>query len=143
MQLIGLAQGAGLALYVLLVELLAKPGDAQPNAELDLIRTTFLVVAVALFIFAGRLRKYLLAPERASVEEALVPGARLRRMTLANVAALALCEGEAVFGLIVVLAGGPRQDFYLFAVLALVSMLIHFPRPTQWHAWYAARGQRR
>jgi hypothetical protein len=145
LKLIGLAHGAGLAIYVSTVEWLGYMGvNASPTTvDLNLVRTLLLLVSVALFFLAGRLRERVLVSGLLSVEQALVPGARVRHMIAANLVVFALCDLTALFGLVLFLLGGTRQEFYVFVILALIFFAIRFPRPAQWQTWYAVRGQMR
>ena len=111
--------------------------------DLDLIRVLILLISVGVFFAAGRLRTRMLQPDFADMAQVLVPGERVRRMITANIIAFALCDAVALVGLVLFLLGGAREDFYTFLVLALIFLLIRWPRTEQWQAWYAARGRLR
>jgi hypothetical protein len=47
----------------------------------------------------------------------------------------ALCESIAIYGFILFLMNGARQEFYLFFFLSLIAFAIHFPRYERWQEW--------
>jgi len=55
-----------------------------------------------------------------------------RRLFTGSLLTLLLSEAIAVYGLVLFLLGGRQLDFYAFAALSLVSLIVHFPRRAQW-----------
>jgi hypothetical protein len=145
LRLVAGAQAFTLVLYALIVEFLARSGFSPAPLIPDpgLMRAALLLVAVALFFGSGRLRDHMLQPRFDALEQALVPGERLRRMMTACVVAFALCDGVAILGLVFFFVGGGRFDFYLFLLLAAVFMALRFPGAQQWQEWYGRRARLR
>src|SRR5512135_1230582 len=85
------AQLAILAFYALIVEFLLRSGFTAPVLFSDPqpVRIVLLLLAAGLFLLSGHLRTRMLQPRFDALEEALVPGERLRRMLIANVVAFA------------------------------------------------------
>lgn len=57
------------------------------------------------------------------------------RLLTALMLSFALCESIAIYGLILFLLNGARQEFYLFFFLSLIAFIIHFPRFERWQEW--------
>jgi hypothetical protein len=57
------------------------------------------------------------------------------RLVTASIISFALCESIAIYGLVLFLINGGRQEFYLFLLIALVAFAIHFPRFGRWQEW--------
>lgn len=145
MRLVAGAQAFTLVLYALVVEFLVRSGfnPAPLIADPGMVRAVLLLIAVALFFGSGRLRDHMLQPRFDALEQALVPGERLRRMMTASVVAFALCDLVAILGLVFFFVGGSRFDFYLFLLLAAIFMALRFPGAVQWQEWYARRARLR
>lgn len=127
--LIGGAMLGSLLVYVVAVEVLRATlapfrGFAEAPA-LPILRWAFLALSVGLLALARVTRARLLAGAGAA------PAARL---FTASVVSLALAEAIAVYGLVLFLVGGQVADFYGFLLLALVGIVINFPRRHQWEA---------
>lgn len=55
-----------------------------------------------------------------------------QRLLTTTIIVFALCESIAIYGLVLFILGGQRQDLYLLAGLALILMYIFFPRFEDW-----------
>jgi hypothetical protein len=64
---------------------------------------------------------------------------RLARLRSATITALALSEMPAIFGLILVMLGSARGDFYMLLAISGYMMVRHFPRRGAWEE-YVRRG---
>jgi len=57
------------------------------------------------------------------------------RLLTALMLSFALCESIAIYGFILFLLNGAREEFYLFFFLSLIAFVIHFPRFERWQEW--------
>lgn len=135
------AHGVAMLACVVLVETLIRNGFTAPALITDTTLATalLLLVSTALFFAGGRVRDGMLQPRFDALEEALVPGERLRRMLSANVVAFAACEVAGFLGLLLFFLGGTRTEFYLLNLLGAIFLGLRMPNPRQWQAWYAQR----
>jgi hypothetical protein len=106
---------SSVALYFVLA-LLIPPAALTENASVERV---LLVLAVAYVLLSIPAKHWLLAQAEA-VDSALLRG-------LAFLVPLVLCEAAAVTGLVLRFAAG-SSHYYVFLVLALLGMLLHFPR---------------
>ena len=131
---ISLAIVAVLPVYVVVAEILARN---SPRMELA---GTMGTLRIALFLTAGVviftttiLKGVLL---RSSPPDA---AGRLARLRSATITALAMSEVPAVFGLVLVMMGSARADFYMLLAISAYMMVRHFPRRGAWED-YVRRG---
>lgn len=128
------AIAASLLMYAVVSEVLmrAPTSDGVP-AFLEPLRIALFVIAgVAIFvttIIKGVMLRN--APADAA--------ARLARLRTATFTALALCELPAISGLILVMVGRNRSDFYMLLAISTYMMVRHFPRRGAWDE-YMQRG---
>lgn len=108
-----------------------------PVARLDLLRILLAAMAVATFVVIRLIVPKLLAEQVRGVEVLGHPRASavVKKLFTVSVVALAMCEGIAIYGVVLFMIGGYRADFYGFAAFSLVAFAIHFPRRSQWEEW--------
>lgn len=126
---------ASLLMYVVVAEVLTRtPASDGVPAFLGPLRIALFVVA-GIAIFATTIVKGMMlrnAPADA-------PG-RLARLRTATFTALALCELPAISGLVLVVVGRTRSDFYMLLAISTYMMVRHFPRRGAWDE-YMRRGR--
>jgi hypothetical protein len=109
-----------------------------PAAVYDKLRLILLVVALVDFALIPYIRNSALkAASRlgtAPVAGANLPGPVGKLITVSMIT-FALCESIAIYGLVLFLVNGGRQEFYLFLLIALAAFAIHFPRYNRWEEW--------
>ncbi len=131
---IALAIVAVLPAYVAVSEILARSAPrAEVPATLGTLRIAFFVIAGVVIFTTTILKGVMLrnAPRDAA--------GRLARLRTATIAALALSELPALFGLILVILGSARADFYMLLAISAYMMVRHFPRRGAWEE-YVRRG---
>jgi hypothetical protein len=99
-----------------LVAWLVPPIEAQENSAL---------VKICLLFAAGCVAASFAAKNRLLVDAG--QGVNPARRQQAEVLALALCEAAALFGIVIRFTTGWTQ-YYLFLVLGLAGILLHYPR---------------
>ena len=118
-RIVWIAMVASVLLYFAVVATIpttVTPTNPAANAAIERVLVTLAVAYVAISIPAKR---WLLAQAKA------VDSPRLRGM--AFIAPLVLCEAAAVTGLALHFATG-SPNYYVFLLLALAGMALHFPR---------------
>lgn len=93
-----------------------QPAATATNSDVEGV---LLVLAVAYVLLSFPARRWLL------IQAGAVDSAFLR--SLARIVPLVLCEAAALTGLTVRLAVG-SPHYYIFLVLALIGMVLHFPK---------------
>lgn len=132
---VGTGLAAALLVYVVVVEVLSRtPAGGGVPAFLGPLRiAVFVIAGIAIFVTtivkAMMLRN---APADAA--------GRLARLRTATFAALALCELPALAGLVLVMVGRTRSDFYMLLAISAYMMVRHFPRRGAWDE-YMRRGR--
>jgi hypothetical protein len=109
-----------------------------PAAAYRKLRFLLPVAALVNLALIPSLRNHILrvaARPRAAMARLPEPVLRVMR---ASVGSFVLCLSVAVYGLVIFIATGDRNLFYLHFVLALTSFAIHFPRLDRWQAWLQA-----
>jgi hypothetical protein len=125
---------ASLAMYAVVVQVLMRSGsDVSPPAFFGPLRIALFVVS-GVAIFTSTIVKGLML-RNAPVDAA----GRLARLRTASLVSLAFAEVPAVSGLVLVLVGRVRADFYMLLVISLYMMVRHFPRRGGWEE-YLRRG---
>lgn len=131
---VAMAIVAALPIYVVIAEILMRNATRTELPEtLGTLRIVMFVVA-GMVIFTTTLLKGILL--RSAPPDA--PG-RLARLRTATIVALGLSEMPAIFGLILVLLGSTRADFYMLLAISGYMMVRHFPRRGAWEE-YVRRG---
>jgi hypothetical protein len=100
---------------------------------LGTLRIAFFVVA-GVVIFTTTIIKGVLL--RSAPPDA---AGRVARLRTATIVALALSEMPAIFGLVLIMLGSTRQDFYMLLAISGYMMVRHFPRRGAWED-YVQRG---
>ena len=57
------------------------------------------------------------------------------KLVTISIIIFALCESIVIYGFVLFLVNGARQEFYLFFFLSLIAFAIHFPRYERWQEW--------
>ena len=131
---VAIAIVAALPIYVVVAEILTRNATRTELPDtLGTLRIVMFVVA-GMVIFTTTLIKGILL--RSAPADA--PG-RLARLRTATIVALGLSEMPAIFGLILVLLGSTRSDFYMLLAISGYMMVRHFPRHGAWEE-YVRRG---
>jgi hypothetical protein len=100
------------------VTLLVQPAGAVNNANVERV---LLVLATAYVLLSLPARRWLRA-QADSVDSVFLRG-------LSYMVPLVLCEAAALTGLVLRLAAGSTH-YYVFLLLGLCGMLLHYPRRT-------------
>lgn len=125
---------ASLGIYTIVVEGVLRSGtDAAPPAFFATLRIALFVVS-GVAIFTSTIVKGLML--RSGPADT---AGRLARLRTASVVSMAFAEVPAVCGLVLVLLGRVRTDFYMLLVISLYMMVRHFPRRGGWEE-YVRRG---
>ena len=131
---IALAIVTALPIYVVVAEILTRnAARAQLVGTLSTLRIVFFVIA-GIVIFTTTIVKGVLL--RSAPADAAGRVARLRSATIIS---LALAEIPAIFGLVRVMLGSARADFYMLLAISGYMMVRHFPRRGAWED-YVRRG---
>jgi F0F1-type ATP synthase membrane subunit c/vacuolar-type H+-ATPase subunit K len=129
---IGLAMIGSVFLYAVVVELLKRTitpfagfGTLTP-AQAQTLKYIFVALAIGDFFLVKFIQKIL--------------GTRsVQQLMQAAIITFALCEGVAVFGLVLFLLGGQAMDFYTFMFLSLFYFWFFFPKIKDWEAQVQAQ----
>ena len=125
---------ASLAMYAVVVEVLMRSGAAAaPPAFFGPLRIALFVVS-GIAIFTSTIVKGFML-RNAPTDTA----GRVARLRTASLVSIAFAEVPAVSGLVLVLFGRVRADFYMLLVISLYMMVRHFPRRGGWEE-YVSRG---
>jgi hypothetical protein len=126
---IGVAMILSVLIYAALVELLKanlKPFKGfSPTSTMEILKYLFFAVAVAEFFVIRFIRGRVLA-----IEGPL--SSRTSKLLSVTIITYAICESNAIFGLILFLIGGSSFDFYIFMVISIFFYAVYFPRYSQW-----------
>jgi len=114
---------ATIALYWFVQELVAA--DRQP-AELGLLPTVLLAVGAGTAMAVLVLRFSLIPPLLSAATAELAP--RLARLRAYYIACFALAEAVALYGFVLRVLGGSREDIIPFYLAAVVLFALCFPR---------------
>jgi len=132
--IIAMAIVTALPIYVVVAEILVRnAARAQLVDTLGTLRIAFFVVA-GVVIFTTTIIKGVLL--RSAPPDA---AGRVARLRTATIVALALSEMPAIFGLVLIMLGSTRQDFYMLLAISGYMMVRHFPRRGAWED-YVQRG---
>lgn len=110
-----------------------SPLPADVFNKLRLILLGVCLVDFALIPFLRN--RVLSAQNRAGVSPVGRPLTPEGKLVSASIISFALCESIAIYGFILFLLNGARQEFYLFFLLSLIAFAIHFPRYEHWQEW--------
>jgi hypothetical protein len=114
---------ASLLMYVVVAEVLSRtPASAGVPAFLGPLRIALFVIAGIAIFLTTIIKGIMLRNAPADA------GSRLARLRTATFTALALCELPAISGLILVVVGRTRSDFYMLLAISTYMMVRHFPR---------------
>jgi len=125
---------ASLFIYIILAELirrqLAPFEGLVSDFDVPLLRYVLFAWAVFQFILIRKIRGVLL--KKASLENREDIIIKLSR---ASIITSALAEVPAIFGFILFILGGLRNDFYVLLALSSVYLIVFFPKFQNWEKW--------
>jgi F0F1-type ATP synthase membrane subunit c/vacuolar-type H+-ATPase subunit K len=126
---IGVAMILSVLIYAALVELLKanlKPFKGfSPTSNMEILKYLFFVVAIAEFFVIRFIRSQV-----PTVKGPL--SSRTSKLLSVTIITYAICESNAIFGLILFLIGGSSFDFYIFMVISIFFYAVYFPRYSRW-----------
>jgi F0F1-type ATP synthase membrane subunit c/vacuolar-type H+-ATPase subunit K len=139
--IIGFAMLFGVFAYAGIVEFISRSkapftGYAPLPAE-DFSLLRLLLLGAALVSLAGIpfIRRRILSAQVKAGSPAGTEQSAADRLTAVCVVTLALCESIAIYGLVLFLLNGARQEFYAFFCLSLAAFMVNFPRVERWQEW--------
>jgi len=124
---------SALPVYAIITEVLSRGPAVEPPAFFGTLRIAFFVIAGVMIFMATIVKGIMVRNAPAD------PVARLARLRTATLTALAMSEVPAIFGLVLVIVGRARPDFYMLLAISAYMMVRHFPRRGAWED-YLARG---
>lgn len=131
-QIVAASMGAALVAYVAIVEVMCRaPLSSAPAAFFAPLRISLFVVS-GVIIFTSTIVKGLMLRSAPAGAEARL--ARLRRVSIVS---LAFTEVPVVAGLVLVMIGRTRADFYMLLAISVYMMVRHFPRRAAWDEYMA------
>lgn len=132
--IVGMAIIGSLLVYVVFVELIASQHvsllDVKAAANMQMLRYVFYAFSIVNVIILRIIRGTMLRKSPADLRQALIE--KLQKTSLLTTA---LCEGPAIFGLVLFLLGGSRRDFYFLLIVSFILLFMYFPRFKNWEAW--------
>jgi hypothetical protein len=112
-----------LLVYVVVVEMMTRATPApEPPALFSSLR-------IAIFVMAGVI----------IFSTTIDAAGRLARLKTASILSMGLAEVPAIAGLVLVMMGRTRSDFYMLLAISAYMMVRHFPRRGAWEE-YVRRG---
>lgn len=140
--LIGCVMISSILVYAGVVEYLVRSKapftgfSPLPADVFNKLRLILLGVCLLDFAFIPYLRNQVLsAQNQAGKRQGGKQFAPTDRLVTSSIISFALCESIAIYGLVLFLVNGARQEFYLFFCLSLIAFAIHFPRHERWQEW--------
>lgn len=98
-----------------------------------ILRYIFMAVAAVEIVAMVILRNRILSAESIAVPQT---GAKeevfLQRLRSAHIIACALCESIAIYGLVLLMLGKDKTEFYAFLGVAFFMMMVNFPKFEDW-----------
>ena len=123
-----------LLVYVVVVEMMTRATPApEPPALFSSLRIAIFVMA-GVIIFSTTIAKGVML--RNPPDDA---AGRLARLKTASILSMGLAEVPAIAGLVLVMMGRTRSDFYMLLAISAYMMVRHFPRRGAWEE-YVRRG---
>ncbi len=96
-------------------------------------KDVFLAGALVAFIGIRLVRNAILKGAGSDTES------RLSRLRTATIVSLVMTEIPAVMGLVLFLATGITEEFYVMVALSLVAAALYFPKLNHWEVWMRRR----
>lgn len=147
--IVGLAMMASLVAYLVVVSLIENGtiafGEqaAIPAGPGERIKFVLLGLSIVLFLLIRPVNRKVIGPgERSASGRGGRPGPEQRGgrdpgpLAVAAIITFALCEVPAIFGLVLYFLTRNVTDFYLFLIISLFFFSFHFPKFSQWEAWF-------
>ena len=138
---IGLAMLFGVFVYAGIVEFISRSkapftGYAPlPADDFSLLRLLLLGAGLVSLVLIPFLRRRILSAPVRTASPSGSDQAVAGRLMAVCVVSLALCESIAIYGLVLFLLNGARQEFYAFFCLSLAAFMLNFPRLERWQEW--------
>ena len=131
MIIVAAAMLVSVAVYWILVEILARVGTVQHSFPGE-VRIGYVALALGVIVAyaASIVRRSMLAGGPAD------PGARIQ---IASVVTFALAEIPAVLGVVAFLLTGLREAAYPLFVVSIAAHAMYFPRWSRWEEWAKVR----
>jgi len=101
------------------------------------LRIVFLLLGVGDFFLIRWIRDLLLQGSG----EVQTTSAPTRRLLVANMISMSLCEIPALLGFVLYLMAARPLDFYPLVVLSLILVSYYFPRIEAWEEWLREQGE--
>jgi hypothetical protein len=134
--LLGIILIINLVLYTIIVELIKfyiEPFNGfYPETDVVMLRYLLIGVSIVELFLIPFLRRFMIKQQ--FKHDRGIKDIN-RTLVLASLLTYALCEGIALYGLILFLYAGISLDFYLFLILCLIFLGIFFPRYSEWVVW--------
>ena len=134
--IIGATVIGSLLIYVLMVELIIYPLTPAkrllPVREVRMLRYILYAFSIINVIILRLIRRAVLKKSSGEKRQELI--ARLQKSSLIS---MVLCEGPAIFGLLLYLLTGIKRDFYFLLIVSLLLVFMYFPRLKNWQSWMA------
>jgi len=132
--IIGLTIMGSLLIYVLMVEFVIYPlipvmGPLSIR-EVRVLRYILYALSIVDVIILRVIRSAILKKSPGEDKQRLI--AKLHKSSLVS---MALCEGPAIFGLVLFLITGIKRDFYFLLVVSFILIFMYFPRLKNWESW--------
>lgn len=127
---------AGVAEYLVRSNAPFSGFSPLPENVFSKLRLILLGACLLDFAFIPFLRnRALSAQNRPGVSPGGSPLTPEGKLVTISVITFALCESIVIYGFVLFLMNGARQEFYLFFFLSLIAFAIHFPRYERWQEW--------
>lgn len=132
--IVGMAIIGSFLIYVVFVEVIASQQvsllDAMTAANMGMMRYIFYALSIVSVVILRIIRGAMLRKSPTDDRQALI--GKLQKTSLLTTA---LCEGPAIFGLVLFLLGGGRRDFYFLLIVSFILLFMSFPRLKNWESW--------
>jgi len=123
-----------LVIYIIVVELISSRIQPIQISQLTTIRLVIYGISVLVVLSLKSLRSELL---RKSPKDNV--SVRIRKFNITLLITAVICELPAYLGLVIVLIGGAKRDFYFLCGLSFILLFLYFPRYSIWEDWFKDR----
>ena len=123
-----------LVIYVIVIELVSSRIQPIQTSPLTTIRLVIYGISVLVVLSLKSLRSLLLRKNpRDDASD------RLRKLNITLLMTAVICEIPAYLGLVIILIGGAKRDFYFLCGLSFILLFLYFPRYSVWKDWFKDR----
>ena len=123
-----------LVIYVIVIELVSSCIQPIQTSPLTTIRLVIYGISVLVVLSLKSLRSLLLRKNPRDDDSD-----RLRKLNITLLMTAVICEIPAYLGLVIVLIGGAKRDFYFLCGLSFILLFLYFPRYSVWKDWFKDR----